>query len=174
MEEEALHLHGRVAQLEDQLAALRSSRIGGLKRELEEKDALVKDLRRRRGAGQRTLAEANLERRRARLAQEKARGLEEAFRQHIVGEMERQANQPGRRDTLVESLQEQLKLEKELRTRYEAIAKPAKEYFFKEGHFSTEVDLTALEVNAGSVRQHHSVACSATSRSTSCPIPSSP
>ena len=101
--------------------------LGGLKRkrELEEKDALAKDLRRRRGAGQRTLAEANLERRCAKLAQEKekARGLEEAFRYSVVGstsfvvcvcemEMERQANQPGRRDTLVESLPEQLKLEK--------------------------------------------------------------
>ena len=154
IEEEALQLHENVARLEDQIALLRSSRLGGLKKELEEKDALVKELRQRRGAGQRTLAEANLDKRRAKLAQEKAKKIEEAFQQLAAGEAARHANEPSLQEAQahVEALQEQLDRERALRIKYEAIIKPPKEYFFVNGHFLTEVDLTALEVSAGTAQ----------------------
>ena len=43
---------------------------------------------------------------------------------------------------------EQLDAQKTLTAKYQAIAEPPKEKFFASGHYTAEVDLTALEVIA--------------------------
>ena len=48
----------------------------------------------------------------------------------------------------IAELQAELKQQSELTAKFQAIAEPPKEKFFKSGHYTSEVDLTALEVIA--------------------------
>ena len=114
-------------------------------RQLEEENKLLKQ---RRKANQRKICDANLADRRAAVAQEKAAACQRALSEFCVRD-HAQALAAKRGDALERQLAEvrvQLAAEVEMRRKFEAIAQPPKEKFFNHGHFTTDVDLVALEV----------------------------
>jgi hypothetical protein len=112
----------------------------------------VKTLKKRRTLNQRTLSDADKADRHAKASEAKASRYEKAFKQsftrEISGDIERAAADERESELQAELAVAKGELEEtqQLRDKYKAVAEPSKEKFFKSGHYTADVDLTALEV----------------------------
>lgn len=126
---------------------MRGSRVGGLLDKVKTLQATVTKLGERKKANQRKVCEANLDRRRAEQAGEKARRFEEAFKKSAV-----RAESSGSAWDYVDSLERELaetkallKIQTVLRRKFQAIAEPDLDYFFHGGAYSLEHDMAGVE-----------------------------
>ena len=143
----AAELHGHIEELDAELDRLRRSRTGGAVQQLDALKEKVRVLSERRKANQRTLSDANLADRRAKVAQQQQAALQRAFAESAV----RAEAKSSVRDRVAE-LEQQLAAQQarvlELAgavAKYKAIAEPPMEYFFHGGSYSLEHDATGLE-----------------------------
>lgn len=140
-------LRVRVQELTESLERVRCTSKAGLLEQLAGLQNKVKELSSRRTLQQKRVKEANLDLRRASVAQENARRLEAAFQESFMEE--ESADQGRRQIALLEgqlaALQARLSSETEARKRYQSIAEPSMEYFFHKGSYSLEHDLAGLE-----------------------------
>ena len=164
LREEAEGLAGQLEQeLDEQAASLERLRVARNGSALQRMGALEEENRRlkeRRKAGQRTLQDAALDRRRAQQAVSKAKQLESAFSGAAVRAEAAQAADDVER---VPQLQEELR---QLQAAFDAaqaqaqdqhaaaqaelarlagIAEPQKERFFEHGHFAARIDLAIIQ-----------------------------
>jgi hypothetical protein len=149
-EAEAQAAEERVSEMQAALDRVRNSRRHTLLSTVEEQEKKIVELKARRKVNQRKIRDANLDRRRAALATEKAQQAQLALIDYCVRELSADINL-ARIEQLegeLAAVSAQLAEQFALRQRYEAVAKPPKEFFFESGHFTTEVDLTALEVSS--------------------------
>ena len=138
----------RVQQLEQCVECVRSSSKAQLQAELAEAREKITELSRRRKANQRKICDVNLADRRAAVAQEQAAAIKLAFNDYCMKDHAQQLA-AARADSLereLERMRAQLAAEVHLRERFEAVAQPPKEKFFAHGQFTTDVNLTALQV----------------------------
>jgi len=114
--------------------------------------AKIAVLSKRREATMRKVSDINLSNRRAALATETAKQAQQALNDYCVRDLGSDIDLA--RLEMVEAelvaTRAELVKEKALRVKYEAVAHPPKEYFFKSGDYTTKVDLTALEAIADS------------------------
>ena len=114
----------------------------------------MKQLGTRRTLNKRTLSDANLSDRRAKASEAKASRYQQAYTQsftrEISGDIERAAADTRESDLQaeLEVAKAQLQEQTELAAKYKAVAEPPKEKFFAHGHYTADVDLTALELIA--------------------------
>ena len=140
-------------QYQEQLAALerlRNARNGSALERQRALEAEVKQLKQRRTGNQRRIKEYNLAEQRVKVAQQQQARAEQSLREYgVSAEAERAANEHA--DQLEKELtatQAALKEQTEIAAKYKAVAEPPVEKFFKSGHYTSEVDLTSLEVIA--------------------------
>lgn len=153
-------LNSRVEELTASLERVRCTSKSGLLQQLAGLQAKVKDLSRRRTLNQRRVRDANLDIRRARVAQESARRLEEAFQENFIESesAEGALKKLELAEARLAGVEAKLKSETELRQKFQQIAEPPLQYFFHGGSYSIEHDLAGLEaitschVSAGRVQ----------------------
>jgi hypothetical protein len=151
----------RVRELEASLERLRGTRQQTLLDTIEEERAAFakqqKDyvaeiavLKQRRKATERKVSDFNLAHRRAALATDKVKELQHALNDYCADDLASDINLAQLEELEAElvAARAELAKEKALRVKYEAVACPPKDYFFKSGAYTAEVDLTAMQLIA--------------------------
>jgi len=151
----------RVRKLEASLERLRGTRQQTLLDTIKEERAdfaeqtatylaKIAMLSKRREDTMRKVSDINLSNRRAALGTETAKQAQQALNDYCVRDLASDIDLA--RLEMVEAelvaTRAELVKEKALRVKYEAVAHPPKEYFFKSGAYTTRVDLTALKAIA--------------------------
>lgn len=141
-------------QYEEQLASverLRCARNGSALERQAVLEAELKEAKRRRTLNQRRQSDANLAERRWRVAQEQLVSLREQFYADFMIDDEAQRQQAERADMLdkvVAGLEQSLKEQRELVLKYKSLAEPPTSKFFANRHYTSEVDITSLQLIA--------------------------
>ena len=96
------------------------------------------------------MSDANLDRRRAEVAREQAESAQRALGQYFVAAEAQRVNTSELEALEAElgTVRAQLAAAEAARDKYRAIAEPPPEKFFTKGHYTADVDLTALQVIA--------------------------